>query len=154
MQLLNVALWDIWWGGWNWGLRLFVPALPLLAIVAACGIPALTPRLRFWLPAIVLILGLLWAIPGVITDPLGGYAGTYDGTRGSFRLSAYPPFGAWAYFKHWRAVSPTDQNALDILWLRAARGSQNISLLIIPFLGLLLTTCVARVYLLLRQRPR
>lgn len=56
VQLLNVAAWDIWWGGWNWGLRLFAPALPLLAIVAACGIPALTPRLRFWLPALLLSL--------------------------------------------------------------------------------------------------
>jgi hypothetical protein len=153
VQLLNVAVWDIWRGGWTWGLRLFVPALPLLAIVAACGIPALAPRLRFLLPALLLTLGLIWAIPAVITDLLGGYAGTYDGTRGSFRLSAYPPFGAWTFFKHWRAVSPTDQNALDILWLRAARGSHNISLLLIPCLGLLLTACVARVYLLLRQRP-
>lgn len=153
VQLLNVAVWDIWWGGWNWGLRLFVPALPLLAIVVACGIPALAPRLRFWLPAIALLFGLTWAIPGVITDILGGYAGTYDGTQGSFRLSAYPPLGAWTFFKHWRAVSPTDQNALDILWLRAARGSRNISLLLIPCFGLLLTACVARVSLLLRQRP-
>lgn len=67
LELLNVSLWWVWWGGWDWGLRLFVPALPVLAVVAGCGVSALGRWTRWWLPTVLLLLGLAWAIPGVVT---------------------------------------------------------------------------------------
>jgi hypothetical protein len=136
LQLLNVAAWHMWWGGWNWGLRLFVPALPLLAVLAASGIGALRGRWRGWVPAVLLAAGVVWAVPCIVTDLLGGYGGAYDGTEASFRLDAYPPLGAWRYLQHWRAFSPTDMGAADILWLRVARETENVSLLLMALLVL------------------
>jgi hypothetical protein len=118
----------MWWGGWNWGPRLLVPALPLLAVLAACGLQALPQHRRAWITVALFSLGLLWALPGVVTDLLGGYAGAYNGTWESFDWRAYPPIGAWQYLQHWRAVSPTDSNAVDIIWLRAARTTGHASL--------------------------
>ena len=129
LQLLNVARWYYWWGGWNWGLRLFVPALPLLAVLAAAGIRALPGALRSWVPGLLLVAGAVWALPCVVTDLLGGYGGAYDSTEASFRPDTYPPIGAWRYLQHWRALTPTDLGAADILWLRIARDTGNISLL-------------------------
>jgi hypothetical protein len=127
--LLNTSLWTWWWGGWNWGLRLFVPALPLLAVLAAAGIDRLRGWARVAVPGAVLLAGFAWAVPGVLTDLLGGYAGTYDGTVGSFKLAAYPPIGAWAFLHHLRAFNLADSSAIDLLWFRLARKSHNLSLI-------------------------
>ena len=127
--LLNVSLWTWWWGGWSWGGRLFLPALPLLAVLAAAGITALPGGLRRWLPQLLLAGGVLWAAPGILTDLLGGYAGTYNGTAGSFRLDGYPPIGAWTFLHHLRAYTPTDSSAVDLVWLRLSRLTHNLSLI-------------------------
>lgn len=129
VQLLNVAAWDVWWGGANWGLRLFVPALPLLAILTGTATAALPRPLRGWLPGLLLLGGVAWAIPCLVTDLFGGYTILADGSSGNFRLHAYPLIGAWEYLRHWRALSLTDSSAADILWLRIARPTHNLSLL-------------------------
>jgi hypothetical protein len=129
IELLNVATWEAWWGGWDWGLRLFVPALPLLAVMAAIGVTVLPLRARFWLPAVLTIGGVIWAVPAVLTDLLGGYASAYDGTAPSFSWHAYPPFGAWRFLHHIRATSLTDTSAVDILWIRLAQATHNLSLI-------------------------
>jgi hypothetical protein len=127
--LLNVSLWTWWWGGWSWGLRLFLPALPLLAVLAGAGIAALPGGVRRWLPPLLLAGGMLWAAPGILTDILGGYAGAYNGTDGSFRLSGYPPVGAWQFLHHLRAYTLTDSSAVDLVWLRLSRLTHNLSLI-------------------------
>jgi hypothetical protein len=124
-----VAKWDAWWGGWDWGLRLFVPALPLIAVLAAIGIRRLAPAIRRWVPIVLLIAGLVWAAPCIVTDLLMAYGGTYSSTTASFEWSAYPPIGAWAYFHRWIAIAPIDTSSADILWLRVARFTGNASLL-------------------------
>jgi hypothetical protein len=129
LQLLNVAAFEAWWGGWDWGLRLFVPALPVLAVMAAIGLTALPLRIRFWLPAGLFLGGVIWAVPAVVTDLLGGYASTYDGTAQSFSWMAYPPIGAWRFLHHLRATSVADSGAVDILWIRLAHATNNLSLL-------------------------
>jgi hypothetical protein len=63
VQLLNTAAWHDWAGGWNWGLRLFVPALPLAAVLATAGIAGLPGRLRPWLRALLFAAGAAWAAP-------------------------------------------------------------------------------------------
>ena len=136
LQLLNVAAWRDWYGGWNWGLRLFVPALPVLAVVAAAGIMALPIGLRAWIPALLLTGGLFWAAPAIVTDLLGGYGATYASTHASFSPKAYPPIGAWAFFHHWRATGSLDMSAADILWFRLARSTSNLSLIVPVVLGI------------------
>lgn len=129
---LNTALWATWWGGWNWGSRLFVPAWPLVAVIAAVGATSLRSRIRGWLTALLFAGGVLWAIPGTVVDMLGGYAGAYDGTANSFRLSSYPPIGAWQFVHHVRAFDLADSSALDVVWLRVARETHNITVAV-PF---------------------
>jgi hypothetical protein len=126
----HTALWIPWWGAWSWGSRLFVPAWPLVATLAAIGAVSLRPPLRIWLTASLFIAGVVWAIPGTVTDLLGGYAGAYNGTAQSFLLSGYPPIGAWRYLHHLRPYDLTDSSALDIFWFRIARHTGNASLLV------------------------
>ena len=127
--LINISLWTWWWGGWSWGLRLILPGLPLMAVVVAAGVAALPSGVRGWLPAALLAAGFLWALPTILTDVLGGYAGTYNGTAENFRLDALPLIGAWRFLHHWRAMSLTDSSAADIIWLRLARRTHNLSLI-------------------------
>ena len=130
LLFLNTALWVPWWGAWSWGSRLFVPAWPVLAVLAAAGVGALGPRWRGWLPHALFAGGVLWAIPPTLVDLLGGYASAYDGSVQSFELSGYPPFGAWRFLHHIRANNLADASAIDNLWLRIARDTHNLSLAI------------------------
>ncbi len=138
--LLNTALWMPWWGGWSWGARLFVPALPLAALLSALGATSLRSRRRVWLPALLTLGGLVWAIPGTVTNLLGGYAARYDGSAQSFALSGYPPVGAWRYVHHLLAPSLGDANSVDIIWFRLAHATHNLSVAV-PMV-LLLLACV------------
>lgn len=152
-QLLNVSAWWIWFGGWDWGLRLFVPALPLLAVIAAVGVDALTRSVRRWLPSLLLIAGVVWALPCVLTDMDGGYAPTYGSTEQSFVFHAYPPLGAWPFVSHVLATSSTDTHAIDVLWLHVARETKNISL-IVPLVLIIVALLLAlRIRQVLRQSP-
>jgi hypothetical protein len=117
--LLNNALWSQWWGSWSWGPRLLVPALPLLAVPAAIGAVSLRPALRGWLPALLLLGGVVWAIPGSFTDLLTGYGAAHDSAGRSWALTAYPPLWALVH-----------GGVVDILWIRLARSSGYLSLLV------------------------
>lgn len=130
LMYLHTSLWIPWWGGDDWGARLFVPVWPFVAIFAAIGAISLRPSLRLWLPAALFVGGVVWAVPGTLTDLLGGYAAAYNGTPHSFLLTGYPPIGAWQFLHHIRATDIADSSALDILWFRLARQTGNVSLLV------------------------
>lgn len=140
LQILNVAAWDQWWGGWNWGPRLLVPALPLMAILAVCGISTLPAMLRSWLPYLLLAGGVIWAVPCILCDLLAGYAGSVaNGTTNTFAAIFnwhwYPPIGAWGWTHYLRARVPTDSGGIDIVWFRSIYASHYASL--VPFILLL-----------------
>jgi hypothetical protein len=135
LQLLNVALWFGWWGGWNFGLRLFVPALPLLAVFVGLGVGGLRPAVGRWVPAVLLVAGLVWCVPAVVSDINNGYAERYDTSAANFRLEAYLPVGGWPYFDRWVADGVVDFRAADVLWLRAAGVSSGVS---VGVMGMLL----------------
>ena len=116
---LNNALWSQWWGSWSWGPRLLIPALPLLAVPAAIGAAALRPGLRVWLPGVLLLGGIAWAVPGTVTDLLVGYGAANDSPGRSWALTAYPPF--------WLLVH---RGVVDILWFQLARSSSYLWLLV------------------------
>jgi hypothetical protein len=129
--LVLVGTWDIWWGGYNWGLRLYVPALPVIAVLAAIG----AASLRHWLGAalviVLLVAGVIWAAPGVVTDLGAGYGAMADKTAGSWNVAAYPPLGAWAFMHHWLGSGIGDTSSANILWLRLTRATGR-RLLLIP----------------------
>jgi len=110
-----------WVGGWDWGFRFFEPALPLVAALSGIGVRQLPRSLKRWLPAVLLAGGIVWNIPAVVTDLLGGYGATYGTTAANWRLDAYPPIGAWRFLHHIRPVSAIDSAAVDIIWFRATR---------------------------------
>jgi hypothetical protein len=117
--LFNNALWSQWWGSWSWGPRLLIPALPLLAVPAAFGAASLRPALRTWLPALLLLGGVVWAVPGSVIDLLSGYGPAHDSAARSWTLTSYPPFWALVH-----------GGVVDIVWFRLARSSGYLSLLL------------------------
>lgn len=128
-QLASIATWHSWGGGWSWGLRLFVPALPVVAILAATGITALPGRARAWVPGVLLLAGVVWAVPCVVTDLLGGYAAMVSSAP-VYALRGYPPLGAWAFLERWLPSGPTDGGTVDVLWVRLAPATGFASLLV------------------------
>jgi hypothetical protein len=133
--LIEASTYVDWIGGWDWGFRFLQPALPFLAVLAGAGVPRLPDALRKWVPAALLAGGILWNVPVVATDILGGYGATYAYTGANFRLDAYPPIGAWRFLHHILATHLTDSAALDIVWFRATRIVGWVSL--IPFVALI-----------------
>lgn len=128
--LLVVSSWDVWWGGFNWGLRLYIPALPVLTVLAALGAGSLRHRLGVMLVLALLVAGIVWAVPGVVTDLGAGYGAMADKTAGSWKLAAYPPLGAWAFLHHWLGFGIADSSSANILWLRLTRATGRWLLLI------------------------
>lgn len=153
MLFLNTALWISWWGAESWGARLFVPAWPLVAVLAAIGAMSLKSPLRLWLTAVLFAGGVIWAIPGTVTDLLGGYGGTYDGGAKSFLLSGYPPYGAWQFLHHVRAADLVDSNAVDIIWFKLAHVTHNASLLVPLILGIAAVALALKALQLARDIP-
>jgi len=96
--------------------------------------------------------GILWAIPGTITNLLGGYAARYDGTAQSFALSGYPPIGAWRYVHHLLAPNLSDANSVDIVWFRVAHLTHDLSLAV-PVVLLVLAGFLALRVVRLEQAP-
>jgi hypothetical protein len=128
VQLINVSAWMWWWGGWNFGLRLFVPALPVVAVLAACGLMKLPQATRNRTPLFLTMAGLLFSIPCILTDLAAGYGEAYNGTPESLRIDGYPILSAFQYLHHIFATGALDLNGIDILWVRLAGQTGGLSL--------------------------
>jgi Dolichyl-phosphate-mannose-protein mannosyltransferase len=139
-----------WVGGWDWGFRFFQPALPLVAVLAGAALPGLPKRVAGWLPAVLLAGGILWNIPAVSTDLLGGYGVAYAEPAANWRLDAYPPIGAWQFVNHIVPRSTTDSAAFDNVWFRATVRLGKAAL--IPFAILLIAAITFGRSALLAQR--
>lgn len=142
-HLINVAKWRVWWGGMNWGLRIFFTALPVIAVLAALGVNALPRKHRRLVPLLLLLGGVVWAVPCIVTDL---FTSSADGdSAGSFWWSSYPPIGAWRGLHHIFATNIGDPNAVDIVWFRYAHLTNYTTLLVLLLLllvaGLLFRQC-------------
>ncbi|MDQ6695265.1 MAG: hypothetical protein M3014_12745 [Chloroflexota bacterium] len=146
-QLLNVSAWMWWWGGWNFGLRLFVPALPLLAVLAACGLVRLPTAARNRVLLISIGGGLLFSIPCILTDLAAGYGDAYNGTAESLQFDGYPLLSAFKYLDRLVALGPLDRHGIDILWLRLAGETGGLSLVPMALLLLLAGGITRRLFL-------
>jgi hypothetical protein len=134
LLLVEASVYVDFAGGWDWGFRFFQPALPLAAVLAGNGVPHLSESLRRWVPGVLLAGGIVWNIPAVVTDILGGYGATYADTAANFRLDAYPPIGAWRFLHHIFPTKVIDSATVDIVWFRGTKIVGWISL--IPFVAL------------------
>ncbi len=114
---------------WNFGLRLFVPALPVMAVMAACGLMKSPQDRRNRTPLFLVLGGLLFSIPCILTDLAAGYGITYNGMADSFRVDGYPLFSAFQFLQHIFATGPLDLNGIDILWVRQAGQTGGLTLL-------------------------
>jgi hypothetical protein len=115
--LLLMSGWHAWWGGVNWGPRLLVPTLPLLAVLAVAGIAELPQRRQAAMSLFLLLAGFAWALPTAIID-LNAYGGHFNGTRESFALEAHPLIFAVQAPRFLHARTPLDVYAVDIAWWR------------------------------------
>jgi hypothetical protein len=150
---LSATTWTDWIGGWAGGMRLVIPGVPVLAILAAIGIDGLAGVRRRVGPWVLLILGSCWALPTVLTDILGGYGERYRSFAGVFLPGAYPPLGAWEFLHRAFAVSPTDGNAVDIVWFRLARDTHYLSLCVPVILVIVAALLTLRAAVTLRRCP-
>lgn len=150
LLLLNTALWMPWWGAWSWGSRLFVPALPVVAVLSAIGATSLATQRRTQIVAVLMLGGVAWALAGSLTNLLGGYAARYDGSAQSFALSGYPPVGAWRYVHHVLPSNLIDANSVDLVWFRFAPATHDLSLAV-PVVLLLVAGLLAVRVLRLEQ---
>ncbi len=128
--LLIAASWSTWWGGVAWGPRLVVPIIPLLAVMAACGLAELDRRPRFVAGALCVAVGLLFSLPGALTDIHGGYAALVKSSS-NFAWQSHPGIGGWRTVTHLLATGPFDRTAIDVHWLRIV-ASVGAPVLVIP----------------------
>src|SRR5258708_36018929 len=91
---LESCVYFAWIDGWDWGFRLFQPALPLVAVLAGIGAIQLRGRPSIWLPAALLAGGIVWNVPALVTNLLGAYPATYDNLAPRSRREPYPPIAA------------------------------------------------------------
>lgn len=65
-NLLVSGAWHSWEGGWAWGPRLLVPAIPLWLLPAAFWIGRRQSRAAFWLFAVLALASIIVQVPGVL----------------------------------------------------------------------------------------
>jgi hypothetical protein len=65
-NLILAGAWHSWIGGWSWGPRLLVPAIPLWLLPAAFSIPRRQSRALLGIVALLTLTSFLAQIPGVL----------------------------------------------------------------------------------------
>lgn len=121
---LNAALWDIWWGGFDWGPRLLVPALPLVAVIAAS---AVNSRATLAFAAASVVCGFVLLLPTVLVDLLVVPAAS---SHANFQMSKLPMLTAWRFVRHIVPRFATDRNGIDVIWVRLVHHGGPAALLV------------------------
>lgn len=67
-NLILAGAWHSWEGGWSWGPRLLVPAIPLWLLPAAFWFTRRQSRVQLWIFALLTLTSILVQIPGVLAD--------------------------------------------------------------------------------------
>ncbi len=84
---VSSGFWSIWWGGLDWGPRLMLPAIPLLAAFAGIAMN----RLPTPVGAVAAIVGFVTSAPCLALDIFRGYGISAGTSAGSFDWQNYPP---------------------------------------------------------------
>jgi len=109
-------------------------------VLAAAGVIGLPRVWSLWAPGLLLAAGLLWNLPAISTDILGGYGAAYQDGPSNWRLDAFPLIGAWRFLQHVFPNRGTDANAVDIVWFRATLVAGKLALL--PFVALVAASAI------------
>ncbi len=65
-NLILAGAWHSWQGGWSWGPRLLVPAIPLWLLPAAFWLARRPSRATLWTFVLLTLLSIVAQIPGVL----------------------------------------------------------------------------------------
>lgn len=125
LLFLNAAFWDVWWGGTNWGPRLLVPALPLVAVLAASAVTTRTSRA---VAGICVLGGFILLLPTVLVDLL---AVPSAASNAIFQIDDLPMCSAWSSLHQLVPQSATDRFGVDVLWARLAYHG-GLEVLVVP----------------------
>ena len=111
---LSSAFWPYWGGGLDWGPRLMLPGIPLMAVLAGVGMS----RLPFAIGAVAALVGFVTSAPALILDLFRGYGSTAEDLP--FSWFSYPP-SQLAHWYHTRASvdilgSPQLRGDIDNFW--------------------------------------
>lgn len=115
--LVTYAAWWTWWGGYTWGPRFLLPALPLLTLALPLAWPRLSAAAR-WGTALIVALSALAQVPGVLVDfnpterALREHWPTFPDAAAAWELAGAPI--ALHMVRLWRE-GPV---ALDVVWWR------------------------------------
>ena len=70
-NLVLAGAWPWWEGGWSWGPRYLVPAIPFWLLPAALWFERRRSRVRFWVLVLLSSTSMVAQIPGVLVTSLG-----------------------------------------------------------------------------------
>jgi len=100
-NLILAGAWHSWVGGWSWGPRLLVPAIPLWLLPAAFWIGRQQSRAAFWLLAALTLASIIVEIPGVLVkDQEIHHIKEVMLTANEQRLAPSDYLTAWILLKH------------------------------------------------------
>jgi hypothetical protein len=66
VNLMIAGAWYWWQGGWSWGPRLLVPAIPLWLLPAAFWLESRRSQVKYWAFAVLMLISVAAQIPGVL----------------------------------------------------------------------------------------
>jgi hypothetical protein len=111
---VSSAFWPFWWGGLDWGPRLMLPGIPLLAVLAGVGMS----RLPSAVGAVAALVGFATAAPALVLDIFRGYGSQAEAAP--FSVLTYPPRQLVYWFHHRDPSdilgSPLTRGDIDNFW--------------------------------------
>jgi hypothetical protein len=114
--LFSSGFWSVWWGGLDWGPRLMLPGIPLMAALAGVAMT----RLPAVVGALAAAVGLITNAPALVLDVIRGYGAQAGGASGSFDWQSYPPvqFASWLQHRSGTDIigRPQLRGDVDIYW--------------------------------------
>jgi len=134
---LSSGFWSVWWGGLDWGPRLMLPGIPVLAALAGIGMTRVPSPVGIAAAAV----GFLTCAPALILDIFRGY-GTQAGTpSGSFDWLNYPPNQFLTWLQHRSATDilgrPLLHGDVDIYWAHVSEYKLVLAVAVLAELALL-----------------
>jgi len=100
-NLMLAGAWHSWVGGWSWGPRLLVPAIPLWLLPAGCAFSGTPSRRTRWWIACLTFVSVLFQIPGIVVKGQQIHHIRYNLLTDKER-DEFPPDwpAAWLVLKH------------------------------------------------------
>jgi hypothetical protein len=135
---LLYAGWFMWWGGWSWGPRFFVPAIPFICLFLAPVVDWVLNPGRWWAKVLLALLGLLSVgvqVLGVAVDfnqyLMLLYQRGLDSGQINFQVELSPILGHWALLRS-AVGAEGGAGLLDLAWADPAAEGIDLPRLLWP----------------------